>query len=61
MNKKLLKVLIDTRYGRKSDEEQADFQGWLWNAGGLKYYGIDDLPEHEFIDTFNYYWDMPVD
>jgi len=59
MNNKLLKVLIDTRYGKKSDDDQSQFQTWLWHGDGLKQYGIADLPEHDFIDTFNYYWDMP--
>ncbi|CAB4129362.1 hypothetical protein UFOVP118_2 [uncultured Caudovirales phage] len=59
MNNKLLRVLIDSRHAQKTDEDQQDFKSWLWNGDGLKYYGIDDLPEHVFIDTFNYYWDMP--
>ena len=59
MNSKLLQVLINSRHGKKSEEEQDDFMTWLWHGGGLEHYDIDRMPEHAFIDTFNYYWDMP--
>jgi hypothetical protein len=61
MNRKLLDILINTKYGKKTDDEQRDFMAWLWHYGGLKHYGLEGMPESLFSDTFNYYWDMPVD
>lgn len=51
MNKQLLNILIATRFGRKSDDEQLVQKNVLWNDG-------KDYSEEEFDETFDYYWDL---